>query len=323
MFEDNETDGETLESGEATEAVSSDSGSMDTSDTVETSSEPLETAADAVESLEEAVPDVFDWNGEVESLREADWVQRLDMSVRDAVLRGVESKYRNFERGYTKAFQENSVKRRALEAREKEIRDTELRVQRWLHGEVDPMEEKQREVDLLKQQHSAALDTLYREHEKAITKQQTAHADALDEMIQQREAAQARAVALEQQEAQREQAAMDAEVDQFENWIKEAAPHVYGDQDALYALCVNVASGIDKTQALKMVLATHPSPVVEPEEPPPAEPAEVPQAVEMMNLGASSAANTEPAEHLSFDQKMDVLRRAAMAEELAFINSSS
>ena len=92
MFEENETDGGTLEAGEATEAVSSDSGSMGTSDTVETSSEPLETAADAIESLEEAIPDVFDWNGEVESLREADWVQKLDMSVRDSVLRGVESK---------------------------------------------------------------------------------------------------------------------------------------------------------------------------------------------------------------------------------------
>ena len=324
MFcEDDEVVAETADAGEAVET-----------DSVEvTSDEPVEAASDesaadepatadetAADALEE-VPSLFDWNGEVDSLREAEWVKKLDMSVRESVLRGVESKYRNFERGYTKAFQENALKRKALERREQEIKDTELRVQKWLHGDIDPMEEKQKEIEMMRQHHASALDTLHKEHEKALSKHQTGYAEELEKHIKAREAAESELSGYQTERQERKEAEMKAEVDNFENWIKEEAPHVYADQDALYALCVNVASGIPQEKALRMVLGAHPTP--EPEEPPPAEPEKVPEAVEMMSMGASAAASTEPTNDQSLDERLDILRRQAMAEEYAALNSSS
>jgi len=319
FYEDDEVVAETTEVAEATDTAVGSTGSTqpveasDTSDAVASD----ETAADA---LEEA-PAIFDWNGEVESLREADWIKGLDVSVRDSLLRGIQTKYRNLERGYTKAYQENARSRKSLEERANEIKATEIRVQKWLHGDIDPMEEKQKELELLKQQHTTALDTLHKEHEKALMKSQSTHAEELEKLIEAREASQARLTQYEAEQAQREQAALDAEVNDFENWLKQEAPHVYEDQDALYALCVSVSSGINKEKALRMVLAAHPSP--EPETPPPAEPEAVPEAVEMMNMGASAAANTEPTSDLSFDERMDLLRRQAMADEVAMLNSTN
>ena len=314
MFdEDNEVADEAVstEEVESTEQVEPVQESVDVAtESVEAvdSVDSDETAADALEE----VPQVYDWNGELDGLKKADWFTSLDESIRETALRGMTAKYRNLERGYTKAFQEAALQRRSLDEREKEIRETELRVQRWLHGDVDPMAEKQKELELLTTKHAAALDTLRKEHEQAIQKQQAAHTTTLDELIAARESAEERARNFEQAEAQREQAALDAEVDNFENWIQNEAPHVYENQEALYALCVQVASGIDKEAALRMVLGGYPAP--EPAEPPPAEPAPVPEAVEMMNMGASPAANTTEQVDLSFDERMDILRRQYMAE---------
>ena len=299
---------ESVETSDVSESVevSADSGSIDTG----------ETAADA---LEEA-PQVLDWNGELEAIQQEQWFTGLDDAVRDVVQRGMTAKYRNYERGYTKAFQEAALKRRALENREKEIRETELRVQKWLHGDVDPMAEKQREMELLRANHTAALETLRKEHEQAVLKQQTEHASSIDELIAAREAAEERARNFEQLEAQREQAALDAEVNNFENWIQTEAPHVYNDQDALYALCVQVSSGIEKERALRMVLGAYPAPEPEVVEPEPVTPEPVPEAVEMMNMGASPAANTTQQSDLSFDERMDLLRRQYMQEAANFQN---
>ena len=311
MFEE---DNEAVDEAVSTESVESVEPAQESVDVSADSVESTETAADA---LEDVAPEVLNWNGELEAIQQETWFTGLDDAVRDVVQRGMTAKYRNYERGYTKAFQEAAVKRRALEAREKEIRDTELRVQKWLHGDVDPMTEKQKELELLRSSHSAALDTLRKEHEQALLKQQATHTSSIDELIAAREAAEERTRALEQLEAQREQAALDAEVDNFEAWIQDQAPHVYNDQDALYALCVQVASGIDKEAALRMVLGGYPAPAPEPEpepEPVPAAPEPVPEAVEMMNMGASPAANTTQQTDLSFDERMDLLRRQYMQE---------
>ena len=290
-----------------------DTGPNDTDTDTDDTEPPVDTGETAADALEEA-PQVYDWNGELDGIKKAKWFTSLEDNIRETALRGMTAKYRNLERGYTKAFQEAALKRRALENREKEIRDTELRVQKWLHGDVDPMAEKQRELELLRANHTAALEALRKEHEQSVLKQQTEHASSIDELIAAREAAEERARQLEQLEAQREQAALDAEVDNFEQWIQAEADHVYNDKDALYALCVQVASGIPKEDALRMVLAGYPAPEPEVTEPEPATPEPVPEAVEMMNMGASPAANTTEQTDLNFDERMDLLRRQYMQE---------
>ena len=82
------------------------------------------------EPVEEA-PSVFDWNGELDSLTKADWYGRLDEPLRNTITRGFEQKYRNFERGFTKSFQETAAKRKDIERRENQLREEERRIQRW------------------------------------------------------------------------------------------------------------------------------------------------------------------------------------------------
>ena len=86
--EDNEAvEGEQTEVAEATEAA-----------------EPVETAdapepAEPVEAASEAAPEVFDWNGELESLKQEQWFNGLDENLRQSMLHGFESKYQNWARG--------------------------------------------------------------------------------------------------------------------------------------------------------------------------------------------------------------------------------
>ena len=99
------------------------------------SADPTPTETVESESSEESetldLPDVFDWNGEVDSLQSADWFGKLDESLRDPLIKGIESKYQNWQRGYTNKFQDVAKQRREAENLLKEVKEQELRVQRW------------------------------------------------------------------------------------------------------------------------------------------------------------------------------------------------
>ena len=136
-----------------------DNETVETTDTEATAeaSEPVE-AAEPVEAVEtapveadpepiEEAPEVFDWNGEFDSLRSAEWMQKLEPDMRKALLDGVEGKYQNWQRGYTNKYQDLAKQRREAEELMKEVREQEVKVQRWLHGDIDPMVHKQKEID--------------------------------------------------------------------------------------------------------------------------------------------------------------------------------
>ena len=106
------------------------------SDTVEPA-EAADTSSD-VSNGDSSDPDVsFDWNGELESLQTEDWLQSVEPGAREALLSGIESKYKNWQRGYTKAFQDNSDRRKKIDTRETEIAEQETRIQKWLYGDAD------------------------------------------------------------------------------------------------------------------------------------------------------------------------------------------
>ena len=154
---------DTQESSEATEPV-------ETTDSVE-ASEPAAEAAPAEETVEETTdsePSVVDWNGEVKSLGDAEWFNSIEESSRQALLQGIETKYKNWQRGYTKAFEENATKRKSLEDRETGIAAQEARVTRWLYGEGDPIGDLKKELDGLKSTHEERLAALKEEHEKSV-----------------------------------------------------------------------------------------------------------------------------------------------------------
>ena len=133
-----EEDNEAVEGGQAEVAETSEA-----SEPVETSSsasEPVETQS--VDDTSSAAPEVFDWNGELESLKQEQWFNGLDDNMQGSMLRGFETKYQNWARGYQKKFDELSGQRREADKVLQAARDQERKVMKWLHGDVDPLVEK-------------------------------------------------------------------------------------------------------------------------------------------------------------------------------------
>jgi len=309
VFTEDDEVTETTETAETVEAVD-----VATDDVAEVADDAVEATADDTDAIElgEDPPEVFDWNGEIDALRGSDWFSKTDMSVRESILKGVEAKYRNFERGFTKAFQENAGRRKTLDRREKDIREQEMRVQKWLHGDVDPLEEKQREIEALKQANEAAILALRDEHEEAVAKMQGGRVDEIEKLTQTLVEREERIRQYEEVEATTKAAKDQAEVDEFTTWLKDKAPHIYNDEEALYKLCVNVAHNVEWDDALKMVLPLYPAPAAAAPAP---EPEPVPPAVDMMNMGSGAAPGTEATQTKGFDEMLDDLRRQAQADD--------
>lgn len=262
------------------------------------------------EPFEEA-PSVFDWNGELDSLTKADWYGRLDEPLRHTITRGFEQKYRNFERGFTKSFQETAAKRKDIERRETQLREEERRIQRWLTGDADPMAEKQAEIDRMKAAHDSAIQTLRDEYEMSVRKASEEWNGKYGTTERERDELRQKLETFEHQARQAEEQQVEAAVTEVEDWLKSEANDVYSNDDAFYAFCVLCTGGLDPEDAVTMVRAKF--------GPPPApEPEPVPQAMDLMNMGPSRAASTQQGENRSYKDIMDQMRRAAQSDEGAF-----
>ena len=165
--------------------------------------EPAEPAEAA--PAEDPISQPVEWNGELDALKQSEWLSALDPNSRDTVLSGVETKYRNWERGYSKAFQENADKRRTLDEREQEVRTQEIRVQRWVNGDVSPLEDKQREIEDLKNLHQGALQALKKEHEEAQRRVSEAHSSEQDTLREERDTLGTQIKTFEQEVTKREE----------------------------------------------------------------------------------------------------------------------
>ncbi len=284
---------------------------------------PVEDAAPAAEE-----PSVIDWNGELDGIKEAEWFTGLEENVRSGILNGLETKYRNWQRGYTKAFQDNAARRKDLDNQQKSLRDQEIRVQKWLHGDINPIEDKQRELDELKAAHEVALNTLRNEYSETTEKLKTAHSSELDSLRKEREEIGTKLKGFEETAAKEEAARVDAVVQEFETWLTSNAPEIIANDEAYYTLCALVGpmefplekavsmvrAGYtlsDATQATETVEAA-PEPAPEPV-PEPAKPEEPSAAVDLMNMGTGAGGGTSAGEARSYEQIMDQMRRSAQS----------
>jgi hypothetical protein len=270
-------------------------------------------AVEAADPVEDA-PSVFDWNGELEALSKADWFSKIgDDGLRNTLVRGFESKYKNFERGFTKAFQETAARRKDLERREAAIKENELKVMRWLNGSGDPMAEKQAEVERLKAAHDAALQTLRDEYAQSVQRAQDEWTGKYGTAERERDELRQRLEQFEYESKAAEERQVEQAVDEVETWLKDEASDVYENDDAFYAFCVLVTGGLDPEDAVVMTRAKFgppPAPTPEP----------VPDAMQVMNLGPQRSGGTVQSESRSYKDIMDAMRRAAQADESAFYN---
>ncbi len=263
------------------------------------------------EPADDAAPSVFDWNGELDSLAKADWYTRLDEPTRNTLTRGFETKYRNFERGYTKSFQETASKRKEIERRESKLREDEQRVQRWLTGDADPMAEKQAEIDRLKAAHDAALSTLRDEYEQSVRKAADEWTGKYGTAERERDELRQRLESFEYEAKQAEERQVESAVDEIESWMKEEASDIYDNDEAFGNFLALVTFGTDPETAVKMVRSVYGAP-------PPPEPEPVPEAMNLMNLGPSRSASTTQTDNRSYKEIMDAMRRSAQSDESKF-----
>tara|TARA_Y100001973_G_C5208862_1_gene343781 strand:+ start:13389 stop:14333 length:945 start_codon:yes stop_codon:yes gene_type:complete len=287
-------------------------------------SAPAEAAPVEAAPAEDPISQPIDWNGEIESLKQSEWLSALDPSARDTVLSGVEAKYRNWERGYSKAFQENADRRRTLDEREQEVRSQELRVQRWVNGDVSPLEDKQREIEELKNLHRGALQALRKEHEEAQRRVAEAHSTEQEALREERDKLGAQIKTFEQEATKREEAELQSAVAEFETWINKEAPDIVKNDEAFYTLCVLCTGGVSPEDAVTMVrakFAPPAPPAPEPEPEPEPQPEVLPKSVELMNMGTGQGAGTEKTERRSYDDIMNEMRLNAMRQEGGILGS--
>ena len=290
----------------------------DVAETAE-AAEPAEASAapepaEPVEAASEAAPEVFDWNGELESLKQEQWFNKLDDNMRQSMLHGFESKYQNWARGYQKKFDELSSQRREADRVLEAAREQERKVMKWLHGDVDPMIEKQREIENLKVAHRAALETLREraemEHEKAkklfgieLQEAQTARDQALQQHVE-----------LQKQLDSFEDQITESQVDSIEQYLMDNGADIYENDEAFEAFLMAWKGGFDIDQSIKMVRGMMPQPEPEPVPEPEPEPEPVPEGMKLMNMKPDAAAATEGGNPKSFEEMMMALKQEGQRE---------
>jgi hypothetical protein len=300
--------------------VSAETSAPEPVDTTPTETQEA-TPVEAEEEIE--VPPVFDWNGEFESLQSADWVQKLDENIRNPLLKGIQEKYQNWQRGYTNKYQDVAKQRREAEERLNEVREQELRVQRWLHGDVDPMVAKQKEMDEMRVAHRAALQALRKDAEEAHEKASRSHGTALEQAAEERDTAIQKFQEMQQQLQQIEEKQVETQVDALENWLTTEHKDIYDNDEAFTKFCLLAKAEVPPDEAVKMVRSLYPAPEPEPEpEPAPApEPDPVPEGMKLMNMGPDTAAATEGGDPRSYQDIMEGLRKNALREQELLLNS--
>ncbi len=284
------------------------------SDVDETVEAPVESDGGASEASAEFDSDAgsgFDWNGEVDSLQQADWFNQLDEPVRNGLMSGIQNKYNNWEKGYTSKFQELATTKTKFRDQEAQLKEHEKRVQRWMYGDENPLEEARSEMERMKVQHEAAVGALRSEYEKALNDIRTAGSGELQEAIKARDEAVSKIQAFEQERHQAEEQQIEAQVDELETWLQSNAADVVANDDAFYTWCVLCTGGASPEDALQMVRAKYAAPKAAPAPTPEAPP----KGVELMNMDGGRT-GTQAGKAKSFDEIMDEMRRAAQSNAL-------
>ena len=307
-------DNEAVEAVEAVE-VSSEPV-VDTSDAEPVEAATVEATPVAVEEDIE-VPPVFDWNGEYESLQNANWVNQLDENLRASVMNGIQEKYQHWQRGYTSKYQDLAKQRRTADEMMKDVREQEVKVQRWLHGDIDPMVAKQKEVDELKVAHRSALNTLRREAEDAHEKAMESHGTAMEQAVHDRDKALQQHQQLSDRLNVHEEQQTEAQVIALETWLTTEYKDIYDNDDAFKKFCQLAQADIPPEEAAKMVRGVYPLPAPAPVPVVQAEPQPepVPDGMKLMNMGPDTAAATEGGDPRSYQEMMDAMRKHAMVEQ--------
>jgi len=220
------------------------------------------------------------WNGELDSLREAEWFNSIEEKHRNVLLEGMQAKYKNLESGFTKKTQEMADFRKTAEEKEKKLADELSRYRRWLDTGEDLGTQALREADELRQQLAAATaereaaeQRLREQLEQEFGQRMTPLEQERDQLRQQLERAQ-------QEAAAQEQARNEEVLDGLIKWVSDTAPDLWDDSNeealSMFTTLLETGAAADPQTALKMVGALHPQFSA-------TAPEEVPASIDVMN----------------------------------------
>ena len=227
--------------------------------------------------------------------------------------RGFETKYQNWARGYQKKFDELSKQRREADKVLEAARAQERKVMQWLHGDVDPLIEKQKEIDNLKVAHKAALETLRERAEMEHEKVKKSFGADLEEAINARDQAIQQHNQLQKQIEEFEESITEQEVDNIEQYLLESASDIYENDEAFEDFLMAWKAGAEIDKAIKMVRALYPQQTAPEPEPEP-EPEPVPEGMKLMNMKPDTAAATEGGNPKTFEEMMRALKQEGQRE---------
>ena len=182
------------------------------------------------------------------------------------------------------------------------------------------MDAKNAEIESLKKAHEEAVAQMTKEHEEILSKRSEVSQEDLQKIITERDEAKKVAEEIRAKVQAAESAALDQEVEEWDNWLKSQAPELYEQvedaeeqtrrNNSFNKFCQLAAmADVTREQALTLVRTLYPAP--ESTEPPAPEPEPVPESINLMNLGTSQASTTAQGNASYFAEMMDSLRRQA------------
>jgi len=211
------------------------------------------------------------WNGELDSLKSAEWFTAIDEKVRNPLLEGMQRKFKNLESGFTKKTQEIAEERRAFQTQEAKLKKELNYYQRFLDTGKSPSDQMVEEAEALRQQLEASkvdratLETELRERLQAEIREK--ELTPLQQQMQQLAAEKAQAdQVLESHRIATEKAAQERNnrvLDQLSLWVDTNAPGMWDEANApalmMFENLLRHEVATDPETALRLVGAVHPS----------------------------------------------------------------
>lgn len=282
---------------------------------VETSPEPVvDTVSDApIEESTGSGPDLDgeSWNGELESLESQSWWDEIPEGTRGSLKEGLKAKYQNWNQGYTQKLQGLGDQRRAAEQAQKDAEALRTRTLGWLHGGVDPLDEKTAElkqarerISELESQHNVALSTLRTDHTARLEEAAKKGKAEVDRVMQESQQMRAEIEGLRADSQLRIEKQTQEAASELQQRIDKDASYLMQDEHsaAFFEFVSLMKDGRSFEQALRMTEAIHA---------PPSRPETSNDAEDLMGVGGRLPGGPDSSGQVSVDDLINRSRSAA------------
>lgn len=304
----------------AAEPAATAPATAESTPTASTSAPTSDSAAEATAGVTDESSAPLHWNGEIDSLEKAAWFSSVDGRIRNALLDGMRSKYRNLESGFTKKTQELAEERKRIIAKEGTTKAELDRYRRWLGTGDDLTMQARAELSQLRTQ-LEALQSAKEGTDKELTERLTAelrqqYEQEFNPIREERDRYKKDLEALQAAQQSERQAAFDNVMDGIVDWVDKNAAGLWDNDAALnrfMGLINSNPNDINPDLAFKLLAVQYPEFAPKPE----VAPEPVPAAIDLMSTDSSvSFAPDNGAGNMSYGQIKDQMVRQMFGDKI-------